>query len=104
MFTGSEKHRAATHDTFTGGFVTQPQRWLRRTCREAAALLIAREDRALALSDTVALKLHLLACKACPKFENQLLTVRSALGQWRRYGDESAGAQDGSPGPERKTL
>ena len=45
---------------------------LRRTCREAAALIIAREDRLLSLPDHLALKLHLLACKACPKFENQV--------------------------------
>ena len=62
---------------------------LRRTCREAAALLIAREDRALALPDHVALKLHMLACKACPKFENQILTLRAAMGKWRNYvGDD----------------
>ena len=61
---------------------------LRRTCREAAALLIAREDRALNLPDNVALKLHLLACKACPKFENQVLTMRAAMGKWRNYADE----------------
>jgi hypothetical protein len=61
---------------------------LRRTCREAAALLIAREDRSLNIPDSVALKLHLLACKACPKFENQVLTLRAAMGQWRHYADE----------------
>lgn len=61
---------------------------LRRTCREAAALLIAREDRALSLPDNVALKLHLLACKACPKFEKQILTMRAAMDQWRNYTDE----------------
>lgn len=60
---------------------------LRRTCREAAALLVAREDRALNLPDQVALKLHLMACKACPRFENQLLTMRAAMKQWRHYGD-----------------
>jgi hypothetical protein len=58
---------------------------LRRTCRQAAALVIAREDRALSLPDSVALKLHLLACKTCPKFENQVLTLRTALGKWRNY-------------------
>ena len=58
---------------------------LRRTCRQAAALVIAREDRALSLPDSVALKLHLLACKTCPKFENQVLTMRAALGRWRNY-------------------
>ena len=61
---------------------------LRRTCREAAALLIAREDRTLNLPDSVALKLHLLACRACPKFENQVLTLRAAMGQWRNYTGE----------------
>jgi hypothetical protein len=64
---------------------------LRRTCREAAALLIAREDRALSLPDNVALKLHLLACKACPKFENQVLTMRAAMGKWRNYANEDDG-------------
>ena len=61
---------------------------LRRTCREAAALLIAREDRSLNLPDHVALKLHLMACKACPKFEQQVLTLRAAMTQWRHYAEE----------------
>lgn len=60
---------------------------LRRSCREVAALLIAREDRTLSVPDHIALKLHLLACKACPKFEQQVLTLRSALGSWRHAGD-----------------
>ncbi|MHB1248108.1 MAG: zf-HC2 domain-containing protein [Polaromonas sp.] len=60
-----------------------------RTCRQAAALVIAREDRALSLSDNIALKLHLLACKACPNFENQVLTLRAAMGQWRNDGGET---------------
>lgn len=58
---------------------------LRRTCKEAAALIIAREDRELKLNDAVALKLHLMACKACPEFENQVLTMRAAMGKWRNY-------------------
>ncbi len=71
---------------------------LRRTCRQAAALLIAREDRALSLPDHVALKLHLLACEACPKFENQVLTLRAAMGRWRHYSSdaERAAAADAS--------
>lgn len=62
-------------------------RILRRTCREAAALMIAREDRALGLADRVALRLHLLACQACPTFERQVLTLRNAMRQWRHYTD-----------------
>lgn len=56
---------------------------LRRTCKEAAALMVAREDRPLPVLERVALRLHLAACRACPKFERQLLTMRSALAQWR---------------------
>lgn len=56
---------------------------LRRTCKEAAALVIAKEDRVLKLSDAVALRLHMLACKACPQFENQVLTMRAAMSKWR---------------------
>lgn len=60
---------------------------LRRSCKEAAALLIAREDRPLSLADRVALRLHLAACAACPVFERQLLTMRNALRRWRHYTD-----------------
>ena len=61
---------------------------LRRTCKEVAALLVAREDRTLPLVERMALRLHLAACKACPVFERQLLTVRHALHSWRNYIDE----------------
>ena len=56
---------------------------LMRTCKQAAALVIAREDRALKLNDALALKLHMMACKVCPEFENQVLTMRAAMGKWR---------------------
>ena len=58
---------------------------LRRTCKEVAALLIAREDRELPAAERLALRLHLAACEACPKFERQLLTMRNALKSWRSY-------------------
>lgn len=60
---------------------------LRRTCKQTARLLIAREDRDLSWNDTVALRIHLLACKACPGFERQLLTMRNAMKQWRNYAE-----------------
>ena len=61
---------------------------LMRTCKEAAALLIAREDRPLSPLDRVALRLHLAICDACPRFGRQLLTMRNALDRWRHYTDE----------------
>ena len=58
---------------------------LRRTCREAAALIVAREDRALSLPDRIALRLHLFACKACPRFEQQITTLNQGMKAWRNY-------------------
>lgn len=60
----------------------------RRTCKEATALIIAREDMALPWSDRVALRLHLAMCKACPNFEKQVLTMRNAMKQWRNYRED----------------
>lgn len=58
-------------------------------------MLVAREDRVLSLPDSVALRLHLMACKACPQFEKQILTMRQAMAQWRQPVDEPDG-QTGS--------
>lgn len=55
------------------------------TCKEAAALLIAGEDRMITLSERTKVRLHLIACKACPNFERQLLTMRNGMQQWRNY-------------------
>jgi hypothetical protein len=56
-----------------------------RTCREVAALLVAREDRHLRLGDRLALRMHMVICDACPRFERQILTMRNSLQQWRNY-------------------
>jgi hypothetical protein len=59
------------------------------TCKEAAALLIANEDRQISLTDKARVRLHLLACKTCPNFERQLLIMRNAMHQWRSFtGDD----------------
>jgi len=48
-------------------------------------LLIANEDRMISLPDRVRVRLHMMACKTCPNFERQLLTMRNAMRQWRNY-------------------
>ncbi|HYF18841.1 MAG TPA: zf-HC2 domain-containing protein [Ramlibacter sp.] len=58
---------------------------LRRTCKQAAALMVAREDRPLRWNDEVALRLHLAACRACPTFERQLQLMRRAFARWREH-------------------
>lgn len=61
---------------------------LMRTCKEVTAMVVAREDRDLALSEQVMLRMHMAMCKACPPFERQMLTMRNAMKQWRNYDNE----------------
>lgn len=60
---------------------------LQRTCKDVAAILIAREDRHLGLADRLALRLHMAMCGACPRFERQIFTMRNSMLQWRNYVD-----------------
>lgn len=71
---------------------------LKRSCRDIAALLIAREDRPISRSDQVALKLHMLVCVTCPRFENQVLTMRAAMAQWRNQESKDDGHRDPAHG------
>lgn len=65
----------------------------RVTCKQATALLIAQEDRKIDMSDRVALRLHVYACKTCPNFQQQLLIMRKSLKLWRNYGSELGHAE-----------
>jgi hypothetical protein len=58
------------------------------TCKEAAALLIANEDQSISIPDRLRVRLHMVACKTCPNFERQLLTMRNAMRQWRNYASD----------------
>ncbi len=62
-----------------------------RSCREVTALVLAREDRHLALRERAVIRLHFLVCKACPVFEEQVLTMRQALDGWRHYREAEPG-------------
>jgi hypothetical protein len=61
---------------------------LRRSCKEVAGLVVAMQDRPLSLRDRAALRFHMAICEACPGFEKQFLTMKSAMRQWRHYTDE----------------
>ena len=62
----------------------------RVTCKQATTLLLAQEDRKIALSDKVALRLHIYACKTCPNFEQQLMIMRKSMKLWRSYSADLA--------------
>lgn len=61
---------------------------LRVTCREATRLVLEGEDRRLQRGERFMLRLHLLICKACPRFVRQVRFMRSAMGHWRRYAND----------------
>lgn len=68
--------------------------WTAIPCKKAAELMVAREDRELELGERGVLTFHLALCKACSRFEHQMLTMRQAMDGWRAYreaepGDES---------------
>lgn len=60
---------------------------LRRTCREAAALMLSRDDQPLPWVERAALRLHLMACDACPRFDKQLRIMSAAMKRWRHYSE-----------------
>lgn len=64
---------------------------LRRSCREVTHLVLEGLDRELPLGERLAVRLHMLICKACPRFEHQARFMRSAMGRWKTYaeGDEA---------------
>ncbi|MBK7614171.1 MAG: zf-HC2 domain-containing protein [Vitreoscilla sp.] len=57
-------------------------------CREATALVLQGEDRRLSVTERLALRFHLLICKACTRFVGQVGLMRSAMGPWRAYRDQ----------------
>lgn len=70
---------------------------LMRSCREAARLISEREERPLGWGESLALRLHLRICDACPRFERQVRVMREAMAQWRR--DRDAGDDGGEVAP-----
>ena len=69
--------------------------FLKRTCREVATILVAREDRALNLSDRLALRFHLTICQTCPRFESQILAIGKSFSRWRNYTEGDSTPSDG---------
>lgn len=61
---------------------------LRRTCKEVTHLVLQAEDKALPLSDRLAVRLHMAACSACPRFVEQVAFMRKASARWRKYSKE----------------
>nr|WP_295083172.1 zf-HC2 domain-containing protein [uncultured Roseateles sp.] len=59
-----------------------------RNCREITALVLQAEDRQLGLGERLSVRLHMLICKACPRFLQQVKLMRKASARWRSYSEE----------------
>lgn len=59
--------------------------WL--TCRQAAGLMLMRQDLALNWVQRLRLRAHLAMCDACTRFSKQQDLIRGAMGPWRAYRD-----------------
>ena len=62
-------------------------KFLNRNCREVTALVLARHERELGPVERLAVRLHMVICAACPRFERQVALMRRALPRWRAYRD-----------------
>jgi len=59
-----------------------------RTCKEVTHLVLQAEDKALRLPDRLAVRLHMVVCRACPRFAQQVELMRKASARWRQYSEE----------------
>jgi hypothetical protein len=49
------------------------------SCKQASQLISQSLDRSLTLHERIALKLHLIICKYCKRFSQQVQTLRNAM-------------------------
>lgn len=50
-----------------------------KTCKEVHRLVIAGQDRTLPLPQRIAVRIHLIMCSACRRFEAQMDLLRQAV-------------------------
>ena len=55
------------------------------SCRKAAALISARQDRELTAVEQLALAAHLKICEFCIRFEKQSMFIRQSVDAWKNY-------------------
>ena len=61
---------------------------LMKTCKEVTRMVLQAEDAPLPLGDKLVIRLHVLICKTCPVFIQQVALMRQASQRWRAYSQE----------------
>ena len=59
------------------------------TCREVTKLVLLAEEKPLPLRERLAVRFHMLICKACPTFAEQLALMRRVSARWRQYSEQA---------------
>ena len=67
-------------------------------CRQASTLLLQSQDRTLRTGERLGLRLHLMICEACTRFNGQLRVMRGATDHWKQYRDTMEDDAGGPPG------
>jgi hypothetical protein len=60
-----------------------------RTCRDVTQLVLQGLDRELTWREQLGLRFHMLICQACPRFQQQMVFMRQAMGRWKKYSESS---------------
>ncbi|WIT10996.1 zf-HC2 domain-containing protein [Paucibacter sediminis] len=60
---------------------------LKRTCKEVSLLVMQAQELQLPWRERLALRLHMMACDACPRIVDQLALMRRATERWRSYSE-----------------
>lgn len=68
------------------------------TCKEVTHLVLQGEDRQLGRVERLKVRVHLMICKACPIFAEQVALMRQASQRWRQY-SETADSSGTDPSP-----
>lgn len=73
------------------------------SCKQAAQLVSESLDRPLSLRQRLALKVHLLMCRFCSRYQRQTLFIRKAMRRLARQEEDSTSApSDLSLSPEAR--
>lgn len=52
------------------------------SCREAHRLVIEKQDRKLGMAECLSVRVHLMLCAACRRFDGQMDLLRQALNRF----------------------
>lgn len=64
---------------------------LKPTCREVHELVSQSLDRRLSVTEALRLRVHLLVCEACTRFDGQMLLIRRAMQRLSHDRDDGTG-------------